>query len=286
MVINMRPATSLNIFFDGSYRRPVEEQLRRTAEAGFELIDINFWDWGHQPASPFYGDGWKEWVKRIKDWGEANGVRYHQAHAMVFDPFSESEEQKLKAESARRALIAAGELGIDWVVFHPFAVKTDDRSLTLERNIDWLTPYVKLAGECGTGIALENMHDNAKNVRYCCGADELITLIDSFSSPTVGACWDIGHAHVQHIDQYKSITALGDRLKVLHVQDNDGIIDGHTAPFFGTVDWNTVITALKDCHYKGEFTFEAHMLIRNVPEDCKDAAAHLLYDIGKHCCAM
>ncbi len=274
----------MNIFFDYNYKETVTEQLKRTHAAGFRFIDINFWDWGHSPESPFYKDNWLDWVKQIRDWGVSNGVIFHQAHAMVFNPFDNSEESKRKAESARRALIGAGMLGIDWVVFHPVHILNEDHETLLRQNLKWLYPFTILAAENNTGIAIENMNGYAREYRYCSNADDLCELIDQSGMHNIGVCWDIGHAHCQKLDQYSEITKIANRLKVLHVQDNDGINDGHTAPYYGNVDWNKIINALNDITYKGEFTFEAHMLVRSVPENCKDDAAKLLYKIGKHIC--
>ncbi|MDD4773947.1 MAG: sugar phosphate isomerase/epimerase [Eubacteriales bacterium] len=260
--------------------------MERTRSAGFNYIDINFWDWGHSPESPFYNDEWLDWVKQIDEWGVSNGVTFHQAHAMVFDPFDESIESRRKADSAGRALTGAGILGIDWVVFHPVNIPDTDHDILLQKNVEWLRPFVELAAENNTGIAIENMNDYGKFNRYCCSADDLCELTDTLAMPNVGICWDIGHAHCQKSDQYSEITKTGHRLKVLHVQDNNGISDGHTAPYYGTVDWDVIKKALDDVSYKGEFTFEAHMLVRPVPDGCKDKAASLLYDIGEHICGI
>lgn len=276
----------MNIFFDYSYKESVTEQLKRTHSAGFDYIDINFWDWGHSSDSPFYNNEWQEWVKQIGEWGRSNGVKFHQAHAMVFNPFDKNAESVRKAESARRALIGAGMLGIDWVVFHPFNISGADHETLLNRNLEWLHPFAKLASECGTGIAIENMNDYGNNTCYCNNADDLCELTDKFNMTNIGVCWDIGHAHCQKLEQYSEITKLGGRLKALHVQDNDGTNDGHTAPYYGSVNWNIIKKALADNFYTGEFTFEAHMLIRSVPEDCKNEAACLLYKIGKHICEI
>ncbi len=205
---------------------------------------------------------------------------------MVFNPFDKGAESIRKAESARRALIGAGMLGIDWVVFHPFNISGADHETLLKKNLDWLRSFAKLASECGTGIAIENMNDYGNNSCYCNNAADLCELTDHLNMTNVGICWDIGHAHCQKLDQYSEITKLGSRLKALHVQDNDGTTDGHTAPYYGSVNWNIIKKALVDNLYHGEFTFEAHMLVRSVPEDCKNEAACLLYKIGRHICEI
>ncbi len=72
--------------------------------------------------------------------------------------------------------------------------------------------------------------------RQCCrffGAvpDELCELIDTLNHPLIGACWDTGHARMMHHDQKACLTAIGSRLKALHIQENDGRNDDHMLPF-------------------------------------------------------
>lgn len=283
----MKTATSLNVLFDPTFTVSAVDQLKRTCNAGFKYIDMNFWDWGHSYESPMMQDDWQDWVKGIKECGDELGVTFHQAHAMVYNPFNQDNPKlDMQIEATKRSVIGAGILGIDWVVFHAQTYKDDDHELNLHKNVEWLTPYVELALQNNTGIALENFNDGGKYVRYCTSAEHLADLVDAFKAPNVGNCWDIGHAHCQKSDQYSEIMKLGDRLKVLHVQDSNGLSDQHTAPYYGTVNWDVIKKALIDVNYKGEFTFEAHMLIRFVPDDCKDAALKLLFDIGEHICKL
>jgi len=285
----MHTATSLNLLFDPTYRVDVFEQLRRTANAGFKYIDMNFWDWGHDAQSPFMQDGWEDWVKRIKECGDELGVRFHQAHAMVYDPFRPDDKTEWCAEATRRSVIGAGMLGIDWIVFHGTRRLTPDESdeKVLKRTHAFLDPYVELCVKNNTGMAIENNTYREDNSTYLWNAERLCGLVDDYKTDRVGVCWDIGHAHCSKLDQYKELTTLAHRLKVLHVQDNNGQTDGHTAPFYGTVDWNAVKRALLDIDYKGEFTFEAHMIVRHAPDaPAKNAAMRLLYLIGEHIMEM
>ena len=281
-MLKMHTATSLNVLFDYDFIHPAAEQLKRTNAGGFKYIDMNFWDWGHSPKSPLMNDGWEDWVKGIGEKGAELGVTFHQAHAMVYNPFVDDPLNESRIIAAQRSVIGAGILGVDWVVFH--AIDTDDKDdeTKLRRNMEWLKPYVELAGKHNTGIALENFSDGGKHSRYCTVTEHLPVLVDSFKADNVGICWDIGHAHCNKLEQYPEIMKLGKRLKVLHVQDNNGLSDQHTAPYYGTVNWNEVKRALVDVGYEGEFTFEAHMLVRSVPEDCKNDAIKLLYSIGEH----
>ena len=51
--------------------------------------------------------------------------------------------------------------------------------------------------------------------------------------------------------------ALGSRLKVLHVHDNDGVSDRHAIPFSGVTDWEDFAVALKEVGFNGVLSLEA-----------------------------
>lgn len=182
-----------------------------------------------------------------------------------------------KYELLRRSLEGAAMLNIPWVVFHPSRMPEMSEDETIKGNVKYFKPFVKLAEELHTGIALENMSREDHGFIY---GRQLARLIDELDSPAVGACWDTGHAHLAGVNQTENLRALGGRLKALHVQDSDGRTDQHTAPFFGTIDWDEMMGALKEIGYPGPFTFEAHNIVRRVPESCRATAAKLLYEIG------
>lgn len=272
----MQVVTSINCFFDASFQEPVESQILRLYDAGFRVLDMNFWDWCHSPESPFVRPDWRDWIKRIADTAARFDISFVQAHAHVYNFYKEPNAGD-KYELLRRSLQGAAMLGIPWVVFHPSRMEGEDAARAIADNTEYFKPLVELAEELGTGIALENMSREVYGFLY---GEELAQLIDALDSNRVGACWDVGHAHVAGVDHAKELRALGSRLKALHVQDNDGRSDGHTAPFFGTIDWKAFMAALRDIDYTGPFTFEAHNIVRRLPASCQSTAARLLYEIG------
>lgn len=272
----MQVVTSINCFFDSTYKTPVETQITRLYDAGFRALDMNFWDWCHDAESPFVKPGWEEWVGRIADTAARLNIRFVQAHAHVYSFYREPDARD-KYELLERSLRGAAMLGIPWVVFHPSKTLDVDVDRAIEDNVAYFRPLADLAQELGTGIALENM--SRLDHGFTTGG-QLARLIDALDSPAVGACWDTGHAHLAGVDQVKELHELGGRLRALHVQDNDARTDGHTAPFFGTIDWAALMGALKDINFPGPFTFEAHNIVRRVPEPCRATAARLLYEIG------
>lgn len=274
----MKPCTSLNIFFDPTFTVPIQEQMQRTYDAGFRHFDMNFWDYCASPASPFRQDSWKSWVSGIAEKAAQMGVRFTQAHAEVYNFYRDDAARR---ELYVRSLEGSAMLGIRWLVFHPsqrpdWESQPDDEQMIRE-NIEFFKPLAELGEKLGVGLALENMSHRSHGLT---DAASLARLIDGLDSPFVGACWDTGHAHIAQADQAASIRLLGSRLHALHVQDNNGQRDQHTAPHYGTIDWAPLMQALRDIDYPEDFTFEAHNLIRAVPEGAKAAAAHLLYVIG------
>ncbi len=84
-----------------------------------------------------------------------------------------------------------------------------------------------------------------------------IDKLNSIAGKDVFAsCYDTGHGNLVKKGPAENIETLGKRLKVLHVHDNDGLIDRHTMPFSGTINWNEFCASLKKTGYDGVICFE------------------------------
>lgn len=71
----MKPCTSINLFFDASFKAPVSAQIERCARAGFEHPDMNFRDWSRSDASPFEAHNFvRKLPENLKD--EALALQY------------------------------------------------------------------------------------------------------------------------------------------------------------------------------------------------------------------
>lgn len=281
----MRPCKSINCFFDAEFKSDVTEQIRRTSDGGFMHLDMNFWDWSHDPRSPFMQDGWREWVGTIAEAAAKCGVVFTQAHAHVYD-FYVHPRDSVHERQVLRSIEGAGMLGIPWIVMHlsgrPGCFLTEvGREEFFRDNIAYIREKCEYAAEFGVGIAIENMSDASKNAAT---AADLVRIIDAVALPNAGACWDTGHANLAKQDQAGSIRTLGPRLHALHIADNRGEKDDHTVPYIGNIDWLPLVKALGETGYTGDLTFEAHSLVRSLPEPCKNAGLQLMYRIGEYLC--
>ena len=72
-----------------------------------------------------------------------------------------------------------------------------------------------------------------------------------------GYCFDLGHANLVGANIREFVRALGDRLTVLHLHDNDAVTDQHLAPMTQKkTDWEGLILGLRDINYRGAINFE------------------------------
>jgi sugar phosphate isomerase/epimerase len=65
-------------------------------------------------------------------------------------------------------------------------------------------------------------------------------------------------------------------LVTLHVHDNDGIGDDHTAPFTGVCNWNLFIKGLRAVGYKGTLNYETEGFNLKFPKELVPDALKLL----------
>lgn len=291
-------STSIHLFFDTEYKISLNEQIKRHINAGFKYLDMNFLDWQADPRSPFLGDNWEDWLLYAKKTAESMGAKFNQAHAPC-PCLNYSSDYDGLVNACKRAIKGCSLLGIKQMVFHALVYQKD-----FGLEMSWLDANKKFFGELiedakkyDVGICIENMWPTWKILgRDQWNTEILLELVDSFNDDIVGICWDTGHGNLTgnghnyngqnapellpYGNQYENITKIGKRLRAMHINDNCGMDDDHIMPGTGTINWDDVIRALDDIGYEYSFTFEAHRAVVGVPEECKDAAAKLLHDVG------
>lgn len=283
----MRLSTSTNILhkFGNEPFFSMKDCLRRCKAAGFHVLDINFCDMTF-PGQPLTKPDWETWVETVKEDSQREGLVFSQSHAPFYNVCNEkTEHREFLEEMVRRSIIASGMLGVNWITMHAGTVQENGYSAqsSLKANQEYFKPCLELAKKYSSGIALENMADFAEHRRwYTAATEELITLADSFDDDSVGICWDFGHANLTKTDQVTSLKAIGKRLRSTHVDDNHGHTDEHLAPFYGNIEWEAVMKALSEIEYAGDFTFEIHEFVRNVPEKLRDSQLAYAFQIGEY----
>lgn len=159
----------------------------------------------------------------------------------------------VRAVVARRmdqGLDACAELGARYMVVHSPFTTWDYNNLPNYPNAfenvlglahETLKPTVKRAEELGVTLVIENIEDKDPFAR--------VRLAESFSSPSVAVSIDTGHAHYAHgstgappVDYY--VSAAGEKLRHVHLQDADGYADRHWEIGKGSIHWHAVFGAI------------------------------------------
>ena len=115
------------------------------------------------------------------------------------------------------------------------------RDRVIENVHDTLGAAVKRAEDQGVTLVIENIEDIDPMARKA--------LAESFGSKAVRLSIDTGHAHYAHISTGAPpvdyfVTAAGEMLHHIHLQDSEGYADRHWALGDGTVRWAAVFRAI------------------------------------------
>jgi sugar phosphate isomerase/epimerase len=112
------------------------------------------------------------------------------------------------------------------------------------------------ARQKGVTILLENMASHPSHLRVGSMVRELLELVNRFQDRGIGICIDTGHSSLNQQDPSEDIRQAGCHLRSLHINDNDGVTDGHLVPGRGRIEWPAVLAALREVEYRGVFLFE------------------------------
>lgn len=129
----------------------------------------------------------------------------------------------------------------------------------VEKNVEKLRELAEYVKDKDITICLENLRPHSPDDPELVdrNADDLLYIIDRIGSERFGICLDTGHLHLTDKDQREFILKAGNKLKALHIANNEGVTDQHMFPFSrGTVDFVTVVKTLREINYTGLFNLE------------------------------
>jgi len=271
----LRLASSLELHYYP--KNDISEYIRQGLvfhkKVGFDAADFPMW------IIDFFDDNWKKHIENALKATDETGIKFELCHL----PFSTQiiKNPELLPEFNQKvhcAIDAAAMLGVDYAVVHSnvitLPVSEFDRAEQYETVVQHLGPFVEHADKVGVKIVVENMRLVPGSVpvhRYCQEPDELCDVADALG---IGVCWDFGHANICGVKQSEALSYIGSRLKVLHINDNNGIGDDHVAPFFGTIDWQDAMKGLIDIGFDGLFNYE--VVVSAVPEVLREPFARYL----------
>ncbi|MGI6537969.1 MAG: sugar phosphate isomerase/epimerase family protein [Caldicoprobacterales bacterium] len=286
----MRISTSMshfaNIFGE-------EGAIRKLAEIGFDAYDFSMFDIA-RGGHPIGGEDYKAYVKNLRKAADESGIVCNQSHAPFPSYLVNNEEyNKHIFPYLVRAIEVTGMLSGDSVVIHPAVFpghKIGGDSAVWETNMEFYNNLLPYAKDNNVKIAVENMFnwyegDATASPATCSSPEEFVRYMDALDPNYFIALLDIGHSEMENTggrSAAEMIRALGSHLKALHVHDNDKVHDRHTLPFTQKINWDEVMTALKEIGYNGDFTFEAEQFIMQFPDELAVSAAKMMLDVGRY----
>lgn len=142
-----------------------------------------------------------------------------------------------------------------------------------EYNLDFYRRLIPYAEEYGIKSAIENIG----YVSVVSTPERLNRLYDTLNNPVFTICFDIGHRLLQKVDPAEAIRAIGHRMVdgCTHFHDNNGVTDDHTLPYYGKVEWESVMKELADIGYRGNLSYEASGFIKDVPDELRLEHLHI-----------
>lgn len=237
-----------------------------------------------------------------KEAAEAAGIRIHQMHMPYpnYVPGAGSElNDYLKDVVAGKSMKICAFLGCRYLVVHGFklAYYLGSEEAEWEKTRGFIEYLAPMAKELGITICLENLYANiGKHIVEgpCCDAGKAAARIDAvnekYGADVLGFCFDTGHANLAGIDFEEFIVTLGDRIKVLHIHDNDGVGDLHQIPFTFTksrenktsTDWTGFLNGLRRIQFEKVLSFETAPALTTFPDAMKEEVLRFIAEIGRY----
>ena len=260
-----------------------EAAIKIICESGFDGIDYSMFRMSKDNDILNSAD-YMNHIKEIKKIADSYNVTFEQAHS----PFptikeNDAEYSEKNIDRVKRSLEIAGYLGSSVCVVHPVVFSTDQFEKNIEMYLS-LEPYAK---DYGVKIALENMWgwDNTdKKIipNVCSTAEDFNRYVDALNPEYFTACLDLGHCGLVGEDAASMIKDMGQkRLGALHVHDNDNVHDSHTMPYISKMNWPSILMALAEIDYAGNFTYEADNFLRTFPDSMLPVCSKFMHDIGR-----
>ena len=259
-------------------------------EAGYDCLDLSLFEMSSD-ASVWNSDDWRRIAEERRRFADENGIVFDQSHA----PFSfawgdENVREKIAHPRVSRSLEISAIMGVKNVIVHPlhwFAYKGFEAEAR-RINLEYYRSLISQARDLGIKICMENMWQ--REVKRKCISDDVAShaadfasYIDEIDSEYVVACLDLGHVSLIGEEAQDAIRILGhDRLKALHVHDNNYTGDDHQLPGMCSMNWTEIMKALKDIDYTGVFTYEADAFLRHWENDYVQEACRFMVSTGRY----
>jgi sugar phosphate isomerase/epimerase len=163
----------------------------------------------------------------------------------------------------KQSMTYAKELNAQLFILHP-GQKTGISPFYPEQDWKQQTQSIKQLHETATQnnlpIAIENVPQKYGSITKT--PQDFTKLYKDTSLTDIGIVLDVGHANLENQTQ-QFLEQFPDKIVHLHVSDNNGETDEHLGIGYGKINWQQLITQLKNMQFNGTIMIES---VFNVPE--------------------
>jgi sugar phosphate isomerase/epimerase len=248
---------------------PYEATLSRIAKAGFKAVELIAWN--REALDTYYTP---QKIRELRDTLAGEGLELSE---FVSTPHGMSSPDKKARDAAVDHFKRLCEVGIELGTTMVNSVS----SYPLDVDFPWITErphmqtfHVDLPSGANWN---QNYEDYVDSVRRCCdiaeqarlrwaieahpfryvaNAQGMLRLLEHVKSPVLGMNFDPSHLFPCGEIPEVVIYELGDRIFHCHFSDNDAMTNAHWRPGKGKIDWQSVMTALKEVGFKGVISIE------------------------------
>ena len=215
-----------------------------------------------------------EYFTDIKKHAENCRVFICQTHGRGKGFINNKAEDDALVENARIDLLATKILGAPVCVMHNatsiFLGANPDPELMHKLSFDMFTRILPYAKEYNIKLATETFGDAVRynSVDFFGDINEFMKAYNDIKAieeykDYFTTCVDTGHSNKAmrfgNPTSADVIRKIGSDISVLHLDDNDTLIDQHKPPMTGSIDWSDVMKALDEVGYSGVYNMELNL---------------------------
>jgi len=229
----------------------------------------------------------REHVVELANWFRSNPVQPWSLHAPLFpdremgragapavNVLHPEKARRIDAmDEIRRALEAADLIPFKSLVLHLGEREDGWSQRSVEYAITALEHLGAFAAPLGVRVLVENLTSDPTTPEH------LALILEMGHLTNIGACLDMGHAHLT-VGIAEAISTLNSRINSVHVHDNHGIKDEHLWPGDGNIDWPAAVKALKALSAPPAIVLEISHALSDAPAAIPERArkAFALFD--------
>ncbi len=259
----MKIGASIMLSYDGTYH----DFLNYAVSMKFDWVEFKY-------DPPFMLDRHLSKVSReqIRQIAKENdiGLSLHAPYYETNLGSLNSHIHRGSIESCLEAVHFAADIGCSYLTIHcgdvadNLASAPSAAELAFHRTLQALKVIQSQARKHNLELAIENRNGSSKGKKKIGILPQELLKISSELEDEVGFTLDIGHANVSGISTADFALALGKKIRLMHVHDNDGHSDQHKAVGTGTVDFPRLLELYRDNGWSFPWVVECKALSSTV----------------------